>query len=81
MSECCWAKEVAQELSVSVPSIRRAYWIAEIPAYRISKHAALRLGTSPANPFVQAVVEDHKAMQGATGGAAAGAPRRIAPVR
>ena len=30
-------KEIAQELGVSVQSIRRAYWRGEIPAYRISK--------------------------------------------
>ena len=30
-------KEVAQELGVSVQSIRRAYWRREIPAYLISK--------------------------------------------
>ena len=28
-------KEVAQELGVSVQSIRRAYWRGDIPAYRI----------------------------------------------
>ena len=30
-------KEVAQELGVSVQSIRRAYWNGTIPAYRICK--------------------------------------------
>ncbi|MEO5631889.1 MAG: helix-turn-helix domain-containing protein [Nitrospiraceae bacterium] len=30
-------KEVAQELGVSVQSIRRAYWKGDIPAYRICK--------------------------------------------
>ena len=30
-------KEVAQELGVSVQSIRRAYWRGDIPAYRICK--------------------------------------------
>ena len=30
-------KEIAQELGVSVQSIRRAYWRGDIPAYRISK--------------------------------------------
>ena len=29
-------KEIAQELGVSVQSIRRAYWRGEIPAYRIN---------------------------------------------
>jgi excisionase family DNA binding protein len=29
-------KEIAQELGVSVQSIRRAYWRGEIPAYRLS---------------------------------------------
>ena len=29
-------KEVAQELAVSVSSIRHAYWLDGIPAYRIS---------------------------------------------
>ena len=61
-------KEVAQELGVCVPSIRRAYWIGEIRAYRISKNAALRPGTNPANPFVQVVVEDRTTTRRAIAG-------------
>ena len=40
----------------------------EIPAYRISKNAALPPRTNPANPFVQVVVEDRTATRRATAG-------------
>ena len=74
-------KEVAQELGVSVQSIRRAYWRGEIPAYRISKMLRFDLervqriflakGLSP-------IVRPRAARPAAI---AAGAPSRTAPGR
>ena len=61
-------KEVAQELGVSVESFDERSAEGEIPSYRISKNAALRPGTNPANPCVQAVVEDLTATRRAIAG-------------
>jgi excisionase family DNA binding protein len=74
-------KEVAQELGVSVQSIRRAYWRGDIPAYRISK--MLRFDLARVQQIFLA-----KGLPGAVRPRAArppaiagGAPRTKAPVR
>ena len=61
-------KDFAQEFGVSVESFRQAYLIAEIPAHRISKHAAIRPGTNSANLFIQAVVYDRTTTRRAIAG-------------
>ena len=61
------AKEVAQELDVSVQSFRRTAE-GEIPPYRISKNAALRTGKNPSKLFAQAVVEDRTTTRRAIAG-------------
>ena len=66
-------KEVAQELGVSAQSIRRAYWRAEIPAYRIS--TMLRFDLKRVQRiFWQKGCEDRTTRRSAT----AGASRRCA---
>ena len=61
-------KEVEQELGMSVHHFDERTAEGEIPSYRISKHAALRPGANPANPFVQAVVNDRVATRRASAG-------------
>ena len=61
-------KEIAQELGVSVQSIRRAYWRGEIPAYRISKMLRFDLERSPANLFGERLSEDRTTMRRVTAG-------------
>lgn len=74
-------KEVAQELGVSVQSIRRAYWRGEIPAYRISK--MLRFDLTRVQQIFLAKgsprsVQPRAARPPASAG---GAPRKKAPAR
>lgn len=75
-------KEVAQELGVSVQSIRRAYWNGTIPAYRICKmlrfdlERVQRIFLAKGLPGI--VRESLRARPAA---AAGGAQRRKAPVR
>ncbi|MDZ4733689.1 MAG: hypothetical protein SGJ16_08900, partial [Nitrospirota bacterium] len=58
-------KEVAQELGVSVQSIRRAHWREE-PRLSHQQNAAVRSGASPANPFGQRGVKDRTTTRSAT---------------
>ena len=74
-------KEVAQELGVSVQSIRRAYWRGDIPTYRISK--MLRFDLERVQRIFLAkglstIVRPRAARPPANAG---GAQRQTAPVR
>ena len=74
-------KEIAQALGVSSQSIRRAYWRDDIPAYRITK--VLRFDLARVQRILLAkglstIVRTRSARPPAI---AAGAHRRIAPVR
>ena len=75
-------KEIAQELGVSVQSIRRAYWKGDIPAYRICKMLRFDLERVQriflANGLPGTVRDRQCARPPAPAG---GAPRRKAPVR
>ena len=84
--ELLTVKELAAELRVSVKSIQRAYREGDIPVQWLRRMARFNLAK------VQRAMERNgrsrmlrlksiASRQGATGGAAAGAHRRIAPVR
>ena len=84
--ELLTVKELAAELRMSVKSIQRAYREGDIPVQWLRRMAQFNLAK------VQRAMErngrsrmrrltGNSATQGATGGAAAGAHRRIAPVR
>jgi len=71
----------AQELGVSVQSIRRAYWRGDIPAYRLSKILRFDLARVQRILLTKGLagsVRPHAARPPAIAG---GAPRRTASVR
>jgi Helix-turn-helix domain len=84
--ELLTVKELAAELRMSVKSIQRAYREGDIPVQWLRRMARFNLAK------VQRAMERNgrsrmlrlkstASLQGATGGAAAGAHRRIAPAR
>ena len=84
--ELLTVKELAAELRVSVKSIQRAYREGDIPVQWLRRMARFNLAqvqrAMARNGRSRMLRLNNKSrLQGATGGAAAGAPRSIAPVR
>ena len=74
-------KEIAQELGVSVQSIRRAYWRGEIPTYRISKMLRFDLERVQRIFLAKGLSRIVRPRGARSAAAAADALRRNAPVR
>ena len=74
-------KEVAQELGVSVQSIRRAYWRGDIPAYRICKMLRFDLERVQRIFLAKGLPGIVRGRQRARPAAPAGGAQRKAPVR
>ena len=74
-------KEVAQELGVSAQSIRRAYWRAEIPAYRISTMLRFDLKRVQRNFLAKGLSKIVRPRGARPPARAGGAPSSNAPVR
>ncbi len=74
-------KEIAQELGVSVQSIRRAYWRGEIPIYRISKMLRFDLDRAQRNFLAKGLLRIVRPRGARSPARAGGAHSRNAPVR
>jgi len=74
-------KEVAQELGVSVQSIRRAYWRGEIPAYRINKMLRFDLERVQQIFLANGSARGVRPSSGRPTAPAGGAPRKKAPAQ
>jgi excisionase family DNA binding protein len=74
-------KEVAQELGVSVQSIRRAYWRGEIPVYRISTMLRFDLERVQRIFLAKGLSRIVRPRGARSAAPAVDAHRRIAPVR
>ena len=74
-------KEIAQELGVSVQSIRRAYWRGEVPIYRISTMLRFDLDRAQRNFLAKGLLRIVRPCGARSPVLAGDAHSRIAPVR